>query len=106
MHRLEPIRKFVATLRKRQDAVIAFIDTHVANAIAEGIDRIIKTVKNRASGYRNLTTFTDMIYLTVGDLDDALSNTVKMAASLGISGRLPDHAFARSGYTPTSGLPA
>ncbi|HEC13050.1 MAG TPA: hypothetical protein ENI80_07330 [Acidiferrobacteraceae bacterium] len=29
----------------------------------------VKIVKNRASGYRNLHNFADMIYLTVGDLD-------------------------------------
>ena len=32
-------------------------------------NRIVKIVKNRASGYRNLDSFADMIYLTVGDLD-------------------------------------
>ena len=30
---------------------------------------IVKIVKNRASGYRNLDSFADLIYLTVGDLD-------------------------------------
>jgi len=69
LSRLEPIRNFVKTLRKHQSAVIAFIDTGVTNAIAEGFNRIVKIVKNRASGYRNLEAFTDMIYLTVGDLD-------------------------------------
>ena len=34
-----------------------------------GLDRIVKIVKNRASGYRHLDYFADMIYLTVGDLD-------------------------------------
>ena len=35
----------------------------------DGLNRIIKIVKNRASGFRSLNAFTDMIYLTVGDLD-------------------------------------
>ena len=39
------------------------------DAVGEGLNRIIKIVKNRASGYRHLDYFADMIYLTVGDLD-------------------------------------
>ncbi len=69
LSRLEPMRKFVTTLRKNQDAVVAFIQTGVTNAIAEGLNRIVKIVKNRASGYHNLEAFSDMIHLTVGDLD-------------------------------------
>ncbi|RLJ19256.1 hypothetical protein DJ030_09500 [bacterium endosymbiont of Escarpia laminata] len=37
--------------------------------VGEGLNRIVKIVKNRASGYRNLESFADMIYLTVGDFD-------------------------------------
>lgn len=67
--RLEPLRKFVATVRRHQAGILAFVTTRVTNAVAEGINRIVKIVKNRASGYRRLEPFTDMIYLTVGDLD-------------------------------------
>ena len=68
LNRLEPMRKFVHTLRGHQQAVGAFIDTQVTNAIAEGINRIIRMVNNRASGYRHLDAFSDMIYLAAGDL--------------------------------------
>lgn len=67
--RLDPLRKFVNTLRKHYAGVLAFIGSHVTNAVAEGLNRVIKIVKNRASGFRNLGAFTDMIYLTVGDVD-------------------------------------
>jgi len=69
LSRLAPMRKFVHTLRKHQQAVVAFIDTRATNAIAEGINRIVRIVKNRASGFRHLDAFSDMIYLTVGDVD-------------------------------------
>lgn len=69
LSRLEPMRKFVHTLRRHQEAVVAFIDTRVTNAIAEGINRIVRMVNNRASGYRHLDAFSDMIYLAAGDLD-------------------------------------
>jgi len=67
--RLEPIRKFVRTLKKHKARILPFIGSRLTNAIAEGLNRIIKIVKNRASGFRNLQAITDMIFLTVGDLD-------------------------------------
>jgi len=67
--RLAPLKKLVATMRKHRDGVLVFIDTRLTNATSEGLNRIIKIVKNRASGFRDLTPFADLIYLTVGDLD-------------------------------------
>ena len=67
--RIEPIRKFVRTIRKHTENIITFASSRLTNAIAEGLNRIIRIVKNRASGFRNLDAFTDLIYLTVGDVD-------------------------------------
>ena len=67
--RLEPLRKFVNTLRQHYFGILAFIASRLTNAVAEGLNRIIQIVKNRASGFRTLDAFTDMIFLTVGDLD-------------------------------------
>jgi len=67
--RLEPLRKFVRTLRKHYAGVLAFVGSRLTNAISEGLNRVIKIIKNRASGFRNLSAFTDMIFLTVGDVD-------------------------------------
>ena len=41
----------------------------MTNTIGEGVNRIIKIVKNRAGGFRHLKAFSDMIFLTVGDVD-------------------------------------
>ena len=67
--RLEPLRKFVRTLRKHAQGILAFVETHLTNAVAEGLNRIIRIVKNRASGFRTLDAFADIIFLCVGDLD-------------------------------------
>jgi transposase len=67
--RLQPIQNFVQMLRKHLHRILPFIDKPITNAKAEGLNRIIRLVKNRASGFRNLSAFTDMIFLTVGDLD-------------------------------------
>jgi transposase len=67
--RLEPIRDFVKTLRKQMHHIIGFAKSKLTNAISEGLNRVIRIVKNRASGFRGLPAFTDIIFLTVGDLD-------------------------------------
>ena len=67
--RLEPIRNFVKTLRNNYHRIIPFIESRITNAIAEGLNRIVKIIKNRASGFRTLEAFMDMIFLSVGDLD-------------------------------------
>lgn len=67
--RLAPLRKFVHTIRTHMDGVLAFVSTGLTNAVAEGLNRIARMVNNRASGFRSLDAFTDMIFLTVGDVD-------------------------------------
>lgn len=67
--RIPSIKKFVGTLREHYDNIVTFIDRPLTNAVGEGINRILKIVKNRASGFRNLESFSDIIFLTIGDLD-------------------------------------
>lgn len=67
--RLKPLRKFVKTLKRHEKYILPFIETHLTNAKGEGINRILKIVKNRASGFRNLAAYSDIIYLTIGDVD-------------------------------------
>lgn len=67
--RIPSMRKFAGTLEDYFDNIITFIERPLTNAVGEGLNRIIKIVKNRASGFRSLDSFTDLIFLTVGDLD-------------------------------------
>ena len=67
--RLAPMKTFVRTLQRHYDGILAFIDTGLTNAVAEGLNRVVKIVKNRASGFRTLDPFADLIYLTAGDVD-------------------------------------
>jgi len=67
--RLQPMRNFVKMIRKHSHRILPYVGSRLTNAIAEGINRIIKIVKNRASGFRHLQAFSDMIFLTVGDVD-------------------------------------
>ncbi len=67
--RLPSLCKFVGTLRAHEENIVSFIERPLTNAVGEGLNRIIKIVKNRASGFRSLESFADLIFLTVGDLD-------------------------------------
>lgn len=67
--RIPSMRRFATTMRRHFHKIVAFSQTHLTNAIAEGLNRILKIIKNRASGYRTLEVYADMIYLTVGDVD-------------------------------------
>ena len=67
--RIPSMRTFVETLKVHYANVITFIERPLTNAVGEGINRVLKIVKNRASGFRNLESFTDLIFLTMGDLD-------------------------------------
>jgi len=66
---IESMKTFANTIRKHFEKIVAFSQTQLTNAVAEGLNRIIKIIKNRASGYSNLKVYSDMIYLTVGDVD-------------------------------------
>lgn len=67
--RLDPLKKFARTIRKHMDAILAYTTHHITNAVSEGLNRIAKIVKNRASGFRKLEPFSDLIMLTIGDID-------------------------------------
>lgn len=67
--RLEPMRRFVKTIRTHSSNIITFISCRLTNAKSEGLNRVIRMVKNRASGYRSVSAFIDLIYLVVGDVD-------------------------------------
>ena len=68
LSRIEPLRKFARTLEDHWEGVMASV-TGITNAVAEGINRLIRMAKNRASGYRSTRNFANMIYLIAGDLD-------------------------------------
>jgi transposase len=67
--RLEPLRKFANTVMGHFDDIVSFIETRLTNAVSEGLNRVIRMAKNRASGYRGLDPFADIIYLIAGDVD-------------------------------------
>jgi len=71
------MHRFVGTVRKHMDAILAFTSTRLANAISEGLNRVAKIVKNRASGFRDLPPFSDLIMLVIADVDTPAQIPVK-----------------------------
>ena len=70
MHsRLEPMKDFARMVRRRFAEIVACFGHPYANAVLEGADGVIRNVKRRARGFRNMDHFATMIYLTCGRLD-------------------------------------
>ena len=67
--RLQPMHDFVKMIRKHSQRILPYIGSRLTNVAAEGINRIIKIVKNRTSGFRHRNAFSDMIVLTIGDVE-------------------------------------
>ncbi|MBU2645609.1 ISL3 family transposase [bacterium] len=50
--RLESIKTFIRTIRRHKHRLLPFIENRLTNAAAEGLNRIIKIVKNRPVDFR------------------------------------------------------
>lgn len=50
-YRLDSLRKFVGTLCKHYDGIVAFVGTRLFSANVEGLNRIVKFLINRAGGF-------------------------------------------------------
>jgi len=66
--RLDPVKKFAQTLKTNWTGVINYFDSRITNAVLEGINSKVQTVRTRARGFRNINNFITMIYLVAGKL--------------------------------------
>ncbi len=66
--RLEPMKEVAKTMQKHKESILGYFVARVTNAIAEGINSLIQSMKRRARGYRTLESYKCMIYLVVGKL--------------------------------------
>ena len=70
MHsRLEPMKDFARMVRRHFAEIVAYFGHPYANAVLEGADGVIRNVKRRARGFRDMDHSATMIYLTCGRLD-------------------------------------
>ena len=66
---IQPITKFVNTVKAHWWGIVAYFDTKITNGILEGINSKIQLAKRRARGYRNPKNFINMIYFISGKLN-------------------------------------
>jgi transposase len=66
--RLEPLKDFVAMLRRHWDGILAWHRTHLTTGLLEGTNSLIQAAKARARGYRNKEYMITIIYLIAGKL--------------------------------------
>lgn len=69
MHsRPEPMKALARQFRRHWQDILAYFDRPYTNAILEGLNGIIRHVKTRSRGFRNMDHSGTMIYLTCGEL--------------------------------------
>ena len=66
--RLEPVKKVAAMIQRRLENVITYCRHFITNAVAEGLNSKIMSIKRRAGGYRNPENFKTAIYFHCGGL--------------------------------------
>lgn len=67
--RLTPVIKAAKTIHRHIDNVLTFFKHRITNAVSEGMNSKIQTIKKRAYGYRNKDNFKTAIYFHCGGLD-------------------------------------
>jgi transposase len=66
--RLKPIIDAAYFMKRHLDHVLNFFQNRVTNAVSEGINSKIQTIKKMACGFRNLENFKTVIYFHCGGL--------------------------------------
>ncbi|MBA1443417.1 MAG: ISL3 family transposase [Gammaproteobacteria bacterium] len=67
--RLDPMIKAAKTIKRHWDGVLNWFDSHLTNALLEGMNSLIQAAKSRARGYRSNRNFIAMAYLIGAKLD-------------------------------------
>jgi len=67
--RLEPMKQVARMIKERLANVISYCRHFITNAVAEGLNSKIMSIKRRARGFRNKTNFKTAIFFYCGGLD-------------------------------------
>jgi transposase len=79
-HSNVPEMKVVArTVRKEREGILNWFSRNATNAILEGLNSVIQSVKRAARGFRNVEYFKTMIFLRLGRLDFSAQLAVSSA---------------------------
>ncbi len=67
--RLQPVCEAAATIRRHIDNVLTYFKHRITNAVVEGLNSKIQTIKKMAYGFRNMGHFKTAIFFHCGGLD-------------------------------------
>ena len=67
--RLKPIREAAMTLKRHLANILTYCRHRITNAVTEGLNSKIQTIKKLACGFRNVEHFKTAIYFHCGGLD-------------------------------------
>jgi transposase len=67
--KLTPMKQVARTIRDRLENVVSYCTHGITNAVAEGMNSKIMSIKRRVGGYRNRTNFKTAIFFHCGGLD-------------------------------------
>ena len=67
--KLKPMKKVARTIKERLPNVVSYCTHRITNAVAEGINSKIMSIKRRVGGYRNPENFKTAIYFYCGGID-------------------------------------
>lgn len=67
--RLEPVKEVARMIHRKLENVVSYCRHRITNAVAEGLNSKIMSLKRRASGFRNPESFKTAIYFYCGGLD-------------------------------------
>ena len=67
--KLEPMKKLARTIKERIENVVSYCTHRITNAVAEGMNSKIMSIKRRVGGYRNRENFKTAIFFYCGGLD-------------------------------------
>ncbi len=67
--RLQPVKKIARMFRKYLGNILTFMKHRITNAVSEGINSMIQTIKKMACGFRNRDHFKLAIFFHCGGLD-------------------------------------
>jgi transposase len=67
--KLEPMKKVARTIKERLQNVVSYCTHGITNAVAEGLNSKIMSIKRRVGGFRNKENFKTAIFFYCGGLD-------------------------------------
>ena len=67
--RLEPMISLAKTIRNHWEGILNYFECRFTNALMEGVNSVVQSLKRSARGYKNTDNFITMIYLRCGKLN-------------------------------------